>query len=292
MVAKIFSVLVLFFSISSVWAITPINGSYEKHYDTENKSSHWLILGAIERIKGAVKPEAEIRVPAKVRSWLWQLPSGQTSDVAFEQMKGQVQDKTTTLFECHGRSCGLSNDFGNQVFEQSILYGRDSNQHYWLGLQKKAKGAQLWLVYSVQRSNKRVYVYVERIDVKAEHAPVFDAYLQKGRNTQLFKEHFSVLTELDKKSAQLTETQVTWMKELLHEYPNKKFALVVHRYQKIDSQRLIDETTTEARNLVEQLAQAGAFIKNLYSHGAGAWLPRKKLGARVELVVLTDGIPK
>ena len=292
MVAKIFSVFVLFFSFSSVWGLTPINGSYQKHYATETKSDHWLILGAIERSKGAVTPEAEIRVPAKVRSWLWQLPSGQTSHGAFEQMKGQMQGDTTTLFECDGRSCGLSNDFANQVFEQSILYGRDSNQHYWLGLQKTVKGAQLWLVYSVQRSNKRVYVYVERIDVKAEYMAAFDPYLKKGRSAQLFKQRFSVLAELGEEKAQLTVAQVIWVKELLHEYPNKKFALVVHRYEEMDSQRLIDETTQEAQKLVDQLAQAEAFIKNLYVHGAGAWLPRENLGARVELVALIGDASK
>ncbi len=289
MLSKLFPVMVLIFSSALAGAVEPINGSYQKHYSNEKVASHWLILGAIERIKGAVKPESELRVKGKVQSWLWQIPAGMNSEQAFSQIKTQIDGDASALFDCQGRSCGLSNDYANQVFQHAILYGRDSDQHYWLGLQEagaKNKTDVLWVVYSVQRSNKRVYVYLERIAVDSSQAGIFDEYVSKGNRQTLFQQGYFVLSQLNKEAATLSSEQVDWLKGLLQEYPNKKFALVTHRYNKPDQQRLLDDSGQEAQGLLTQLAEKGAFIKNVYSHGAGAMLPRKGAGDRVELVVL------
>ncbi len=289
MLTKIFTVILLICSSVTIWALEPINGSYQKHYSNERKQNHWLILGAIERIKGAVKPESELRVDAKVRSWLWQIPVGISSEQAFAQIKSQVDKSASALFECEGRSCGLSNDYANQVFQQAILYGRDSDQYYWLGLEQAKAGSQkktLWLVYSIQRSNKRVYVYVERIDLPSSQAGLFDEYVKKGDQQTLFKQGYLSVAQLPTEQAILSSDQIEWLKQVLHDNPNKKFALVVHRYGGQDQQRLLEESSQQAQGLLDQLAQAGAFIKNIYSHGAGAMLPRSGAVDRIELVML------
>ncbi len=289
MLTKIFTVILLICSSVTIWALEPINGSYQKHYSNERKQNHWLILGAIERIKGAVKPESELRVDAKVRSWLWQIPVGISSEQAFAQIKSQVDKSASALFECEGRSCGLSNDYANQVFQQAILYGRDSDQYYWLGLEQAKAGSQkktLWLVYSIQRSNKRVYVYVERIDLPSSQAGLFDEYVKKGDQQTLFKQGYFSVAQLPTEQAILSSDQIEWLKQVLHDNPNKKFALVVHRYGGQDQQRLLEESSQQAQGLLDQLAQAGAFIKNIYSHGAGAMLPRSGAVDRIELVML------
>jgi len=286
MVAKFLTVLLIIFSASQACAIKPIGGSYQKHYANAQKDDHWLILGAIERIKGEVKPEAQERVAGKVQSWLWQIPAGYSSEAAFTEIKSQVNAQSATLFECQGRSCGLSNDYANQVFQQAILYGRDSNQHYWLGMDRIKKNT-LWLIYSVQRSNKRVYVYVEKIKLAKEEGGVLDSYLERGENKSLFERRYTVLSK-SKGGMFLSEADVSKVKKLLQENPTQKFALVVHRYAEVESQSLLDQTQGEAQGLVEQLANQGAFIKNLYAHGAGSMLPRGDLGDRIELVVLTQ----
>ena len=284
MVAKFLTVLLIIFSASQAFAIKPISGSYQKHYANAKKDDHWLILGAIERIKGEVKPEAQERVSGKVQSWLWQIPAGHTSEEAFAQIKSQIDEESATLFECQGRSCGLSNDYANQVFQHSILYGRDSNQHYWLGLDQVKKDT-LWLIYSIQRSNKRVYVYVEKIALAKQESGVFDSYLESEGNKSLFEDRYVVLSSLQG-SALLSDANISKVKKLLHENPTQKFALVVHRYADMESQSLLDQTQQEAQGLVDQLANQDAFIKNLYAHGAGSMMPRGDLGDRIELVVL------
>lgn len=284
MVSKISQILLLFLCVQGAWALEPITGSEEKESDTSREKDHWLILGAIQRISGNLKPEAEIRVAAKVEHWLWQLPVGHTSAEGFESLKEQVAVSTSTLFQCQGRSCGLSNDFANQVFGQSILYGRDSDQYYWVGL-SDGKTPSVWLIYTSQRSAKRVYAYVEKIQLNKGEIDKLDGYVQQGQSQVLFEQGYITLSKLDG-IASLRESQINWVKALLKDNPNKRFAIVVHRYGGMENQSLIERTQTEANALLDQVANAGGFIKNLYAHGAGAVMPRQSLSDRIELVEL------
>lgn len=284
MVTKFVQILCLILLAQSSWALDPVTGSKLKSDGTKQDNDHRVVLGAIQRISGAMKPEAEVRVSAKITHWLWQLPEGHTSDEAFNVLKDQLATKTTTLFQCEGRGCGLSNDFANQVFEQSILYGRDSEQFYWIGLSDE-KRPTVWIVYSSARSAKRVYAYVEKIELDKAQVEKLDGFVQKGQAQTLFDQGHIVLNLLGD-TARLRDSQVSWVKQLLQDNPNKRFALVVHRYGGMENQALIERTQNEANSLLDQVAKAGGFIKNLYVHGAGAVMPRESLSDRIELVEL------
>jgi len=284
MVTKFVQILCLILLAQCSWAIEPIVGSKQKSVDASKDNDHRLILGAIQRISGAMKPEAEVRLSGKISHWLWQIPEGHTSEEAFNVLQDQLATQTTTLFECEGRSCGLSNDFANQVFEQSILYGRDSEQFYWVGLSDDKQPA-VWIVYSSARSAKRVYAYLERIDLDQGQAEKLYGFVQKGQAQTLFDQGYIVLNQLGQ-NARLRDSQVGWIKGLLKEYSNKHFALVVHRYGGMENQALIERTQNEANGLLDQMASAGGFIKNLYAHGAGAVMPRESVMDRIELVEL------
>jgi len=284
MVTKFVQILCLILLTQASWGVEPILGSQEKSQAVKQDNDHRLILGAIRRISGAMQPEAEVRLSGKVSHWLWQLPEGHTSQVAFESLKEQLISNANTLFQCEGRSCGLSNDFANQVFNQSILYGRDSDQFYWAGV-TDSKEPEVWVVYTSARSAKRVYAYVERIALNKNQLEKLDGFVQKGQAQTLFDQGYIVMSQLGDRT-QLRDSQVNWLKQLLLEHPNKHFALVVHRYGGMENQALIDRTQNEANALLDQVAKAGGFIKNLYAHGAGAVMPRESLSDRIELVEL------
>jgi len=288
MVTKIVYLLALFLVAQFSNALEPILGSEEKEYETQQSKDHWLILGAIQRISTSLRPEADVRLQAKVTKWLWQLPEGHNSQEGFLSLKDQLSKQTTTLFECQGRECGLSNDFANQVFKQSILYGRDSDQYYWAGL-SEGKNPHVWVVYTSQRSARRVYAYAEKIELKKGQIDKLDGFVQQGLEQTLFDQHYIVLSKLSE-DTQLRESQISWLKQVLKENPNQRFALVVHRYGGLENQALIEQTQAQANGLLDQVAKAGGFIKNLYAHGAGAVAPRKELGDRIELVVLQGSL--
>ena len=284
MVTKFVQVLFLIIFSQTSFALEPITGSEQKSYGTKQQQDYWLVLGAIQRISGAVKPEAEVRLSAKTTHWLWEIPVGHTSEESFEVMKKQLNKKATTLFQCQGRGCGLSNDFANQIFNQSILYGRDSDQFYWVGLTDE-KRPSVWVVYTSARSAKRVYAYVEQVVLNKGEIDKLDGFVQKGQAQTLFDQGYIVMNQLGD-DARLRDAQVEWIKDLLIENPNKRFALVVHRYGGMENQQLIERTQKEADALIEQVAKAGGFIKNLYAHGAGAVMPRVLMSDRIELVEL------
>lgn len=277
--------LLIFVFSTSALALDSLSGSYQKHHSNENVSDHWVILGSIERIKGAVKPEADVRLTGRLSRWLWQVPAGHDVEESFSFLKRQMPEGIVTLFNCDGRSCGLSNDFANQVFSQSILYGRDSAQKYWVGLDAGSKNT-LWLIYTTQRSNKRVYVYVEKLKLKKGQEVSLNSYADKGAMKTFLDKGHMVLQKLGKSAGKLTLEQVDFVKRVLQENPTQKFALVIHRYSKIENQRLVEETQQEAQQLLTQVAEAGGFIQHLYAHGAGAMMPREGVADRIELVEL------
>ena len=285
MLAKFSKFFALFFITQVAWALNPISGSYQKHYESKKTQDHWVILGAIERIKGAVQPEADVRVDGRVTQWLWQLPVGHSSDEAFSHALNQLGKDVVPLYKCIGRSCGLSNDYANQVFQHGILYGRDSDQRYWVGLEN-ADSKTLWVIYTSQRSNKRVYVYVERLKLNKDQYGKIEDIAAKGEMDSFLESGYKVVTSIDQEQAKLSNSQIEWIKRLLQSYPTKKFAIVVHRYGKQEQQLLVEQSQAEAQAMLDQVAKAGGFIQYLYAHGAGAMAPREQLASRIELVVL------
>ncbi len=274
---------------SMTWGIEPPSGSYQKHYGNKQVVGHWLILGAIERIKGAVTPELDLRLNGKVTQWLWQLPVGVSSEEAFEDIKLQLMEGSIGLFECEGRSCGPSNDFANQVFEQSILYGRESLQRYWSGLQKGSQAgapAVVWVLYATTRSNKKVYAYVEKIVLEEGELAKFDEHLVKSKTKQLFKLGYHILDGAEGPTG-LSTGQINWIKSLTVEYPKARFGFVVHIAANKEPDAVMEQSRLKAQKLLDQIAAANGFVKNLYIHGAGPMLPRGGMPAnRVELVVI------
>lgn len=270
-------------------AVEPPSGSYQKHYANRTDNNHWLILGAIERIKGAVSPEEELRVKGKITEWLWQLPVGTSSEQAFESLKSQISKDAITLFECVARSCGASNDFANQVFEQSILYGRESSQLYWAGLQQaksEREGSEVWVLYTTTRSNKRSYAYLEKISLSKGEIDKFDVHLERSETNQLMKDGYRILSGAEG-AAGLNENQISWIQGLLADNQKSRFALVVHQSGQQDADALIEVSQRKAQKLIDQMVKANAFVKNLYAHGAGPMMPRTGQPAtRVELVKL------
>lgn len=280
----------LMFSISAV-AVDAPSGSYQRHYANRTDNNHWLILGAIERIKGAVSPEDELRIKGKITEWLWQLPVGTGSEQAFNILKGQIEDSSITLFECEGRSCGASNDFANQVFQQSILYGRESSQLYWAGLQKAKtarEGSYVWVLYTTTRSNKRSYAYLEKISLSKGEIDKFDVHLEQSETDQLMKVGYRILEGAEGERG-LSEAQINWIQTLLAANQDESFALVVHQAGEQETDGLIEASSKKAQSLLDQMTKSNAFVNNLYVHGAGPMMPREgEPSTRVELVRLTQ----
>lgn len=277
--------------IQALADFTPIAGSYQKHYSQKEETNHWVVLGAVEKVKGIITPEREARVEGKVSRWMWQIPVGQTSEEVFEHAMQQFDESVLPLYQCSGRSCGSSNELANKIFQQSMLYGRDEFQYYWVGFeqnQDKTEPATLWIVYAIQRGNQRVFQYLEKVALAPGQASLFTEDAQRAQAKVLKEQGYIVMQELkSSKSAALSAESVRWLKDLLHKNSNTQYALVVHRYnKKAEASSLVSQSQQEAQALLEQMAGANGFIQKLYVHGAGAMMPRAGMSDRIELVLI------
>jgi len=100
----------------------------------------------------------------QLSSYTWEMMPGLSAKMVHENALAELKAvNVEVLYQCHGRSCGSSNQWANQVFHQSRLYGLDSQQSYAALKQDTLKGQNYYALYSTERGNKKVYLHLEMI---------------------------------------------------------------------------------------------------------------------------------
>ncbi len=160
---------------AQVCAFEAYNGATLRSERQWQVADRWIVLGAVERIKGLVQAQKDVRSDAEISAQLWQVPVGHNLDDVFVFYRQQAEKAGLNVqFECKGRSCGSSNDIANQVFAQSIMVARDADQRYWIGARREGKQWHVWLVYAVQKVSKGTLVYTEKMLLKNADAALFE----------------------------------------------------------------------------------------------------------------------
>jgi hypothetical protein len=145
------------------------------------------------------------------------------------------------LFRCAARDCGSSNDWANQVFRRSTLYGPDREQLYMAGIMPAAGGGQMALVvYVIRRGNQRLYAHLEWITVPAEQTAML---VQQSKSVT-----FSA--DLIGRQRALEEAVMAWM-EPLQTNPAGYRIYVVSWYR--DVQKDTEQNFTAARRQADTL---------------------------------------
>ncbi len=126
---------------------------------------HLVLFSPVREVNNQIRSATMARLPVKGVGQLYQIQRGANREEARDHYLRELQTRgAQILFECTGRGCGRSNVWANQIFNQSKLYGRDSNQDYVVAGSIDENG-QPWLtlVYTVTRGNQREYVWVEQL---------------------------------------------------------------------------------------------------------------------------------
>lgn len=131
-------------------------GAFIVQYKEQSITDYRLALGVLEKINGVLAAEDERRIAADLTRITYRIPDSHTPDEVLSFYQGQLRGKV--LFQCSGRACGSSNQWANQVFRYSRLYGVDKTQRYSVWQQDD----KYVVLYTVQRGNKRVYL---RLDI-------------------------------------------------------------------------------------------------------------------------------
>lgn len=132
-------------------------------------SGHLVLFSPVREIRNEIRSEAMARLPVSGEGRLYELDREAGREEARDHYLEVLNERgAAILFECSGVSCGRSNVWANQVFEQSRLLGRDSGQDYLVAGAMDSSGQRwLTLVYTVTRGNLREYVWVEHLAVEA-----------------------------------------------------------------------------------------------------------------------------
>ena len=132
-------------------------------------SGHLVLFSPIREIRSEIRSEAMARLPVTGKGQLFEVSRDAGREEARDHYLRALGERgAAILFQCSGVACGRSNVWANQVFQQSNLLGRDTDQDYLVAGAMDSSG-QRWLtvVYTVTRGNRREYVWVEHLAVNA-----------------------------------------------------------------------------------------------------------------------------
>lgn len=129
-------------------------------------SGHLVLFSPVREVNNAIRSDRMARIPVKGVGRLYQINRDASRGEAREHYQTLLQARgAQVLFECNGRSCGRSNVWANQIFDQSTLYGRDADQDYLVAAVTGESGKTwLTLVYTVTRGTQREYVWIEHLE--------------------------------------------------------------------------------------------------------------------------------
>lgn len=135
-------------------------------YEQSDVLDYEVGLGAMQKISGAWQLKHSERFNGKLTRYTWQLNDGFTSLEVMNDLLAQIEklDAETLLFSCDGRACGSGVQWANRVFQQSVLYGRESLQYYRVfSIGESPK--YLLLIYAAARTADRQYLHTELLQV-------------------------------------------------------------------------------------------------------------------------------
>lgn len=127
-----------------------------------------VVLSAPKRVSNSLRLENEKWISGYRQSWLLRLDRSADNAAVKRFYEQQIGQHGEVLFACEGRGCGTSSDWANKLLDQSVLSGRDSNQHYVAG-RYLHQGVPGWLsVYIVQNGRRQNYAYIQYVSETRE----------------------------------------------------------------------------------------------------------------------------
>ena len=164
-----FRSIVLIFIFCSYFANASENNLplYDGAQELSKKQSfvdkHHIALSKNKKIDGRWLFGNEQKLSGDLVQTLYQIETDDTlQNIADFYQAWISRTQPEILFSCIARLCGSSNQWANGFFHQKLLYGPDANQFYWVVKQNDT----FWVVYLIERGNKRIYLYAERLQPK------------------------------------------------------------------------------------------------------------------------------
>ena len=145
----------------------PFPSSTLEETRTLESGGHLVLFSPVREINSEIRSDVMARLPVSGKSLLYRISSDSSRVRALNYYRQSLLDAgANVLFECAGVRCGRSNVWANQIFNKSMLLGRDAAQDYLVAGTVSEDGRRwLTLVYTVTRGNLSEYVWVEHLEV-------------------------------------------------------------------------------------------------------------------------------
>ena len=153
--------LLLLMGSSSSWAVQPFEQAVLLQNVERDVSNYSLSLGPSRRELGRLFSDREQLINGHLTRQTWRLPNHVDFRRAQQVYQQQVADQVR-LFHCVGSACGENRYWATQVFNNSVLTGRDYEQMVMVSLLTLANGEQqVTVIYLVERATREVMVNVD-----------------------------------------------------------------------------------------------------------------------------------
>ena len=115
--------------IANAASITPYRDAQVENTAISNNHNYVIPLSKIQRSGRGWSPEKVLDVDAQVTRFTFKIPRSNDLSEVYRFYLNQIKlAGNDIIFECNGRSCGSSNAWANNFFNDYRLYGADDNQ--------------------------------------------------------------------------------------------------------------------------------------------------------------------
>ncbi|MBS3803340.1 MAG: DUF4892 domain-containing protein [Oleiphilaceae bacterium] len=206
------------------------------------------MLSPVREISNRIRSDTMVRLAVDGIGQLMQVNADSSRAEAREYYLSELKARDATiLYRCEGRSCGRSNVWANQIFEQATLYGRDTDQDYLVAAYQGANDkTRLVLVYTVTRGNNREHVWVEQLNVAdASKLPGFSGGSSRIRGPIIVPWTGGVTFQFDYNANDRGRLQ-EWMSE-----PGSE--LVLNSFSTLGDDQSLESALEQARQAADSL---------------------------------------
>lgn len=252
-------------------------------------SGHLVLFSPVREVNNEIRSDKLARIPVRGVGQLYEIYRDANRRDAREHYQRALQARgAQILFECSGRSCGRSNVWANQIFDQATLLGRDTDQDYLVAAVTDDTGKTwLTLVYTVTRGNQRKYVWVEHLEAGEGAAiPGLDSANARIRGPLIVPWQGGITYRFDW-SANDRRMLTNWVDE-------EGARVILTGYASLGADESLDDAMKRAGGALESLSQvldktgvSGA-RQTLITVGPAVIIPSPaRQGDRIEIVVIT-----
>lgn len=172
---------------SSVYAAESFDqyqGASLLKFDQSNQTDYSLPLANLKKSARAWIPIKSKRVQGDLSSSLYKFGRDEALENIYQFYRNQLIDNANILYECQGRTCGSSNAWANNFFNDYRLNGADANQSLLVVENLSSSQKQYHLLYLNRRGAGDVVLRLDSLD-ESQNETKNDILFQTGINKKL-----------------------------------------------------------------------------------------------------------